>query len=199
MWRDETGNDAKRVCNFEMILIYNHDPHLPKVREYLIMMILIYNDHALKHVQVYKHDSCNILLQHHSSCPHFCFHATWQSGNAKQKYIERNVFHTITIWSTMSIFRSDMWDTISIYFNAFSWLIWLIWINQSTSTWIWKCTEPQMCHRGRSQFLVVPGRYPNGISCWKMATCEFPKAALTQHTRLLSSQSKEQHSLRFYM
>ena len=115
-----TGWNAKRVCNFEMILIYNHDPHLPKVREYLIMMILIYNDHALKHVQVYKHDSCNILLQHHSSCPHFCFHATWQSGNAKQKYIERNVFHTITIWSTMSIFRSDMWDTISIYFNAFT-------------------------------------------------------------------------------
>ena len=75
----------------------------------------------------------------------------------------------------------------------------IVGINQSTSTWIWKCTEPQMCHRGRSQFLVVPGRYPNGISCWKMATCEFPKAALTQHTRLLSSQSKEQHSLRFYM
>lgn len=43
MWRDETGNDAKRLHNFEMFW--------KQVRAFLITMILIYNDEALKHVK----------------------------------------------------------------------------------------------------------------------------------------------------
>ena len=76
-------------------------------------------------------------------------------------------------------FRTGMWDTISMLLwlwesinlnllglgNVYSFSV--LKIDKGLLNSILnapdRCTEPQMCHRGRSQFLVVPGRYSNGL------------------------------------
>lgn len=88
-WCNKKGCVILKCLEASARISDNHDPHLqwscPQTckKKNMIPPTSFYNRHL--------------------SCPHFCFHATWQSGN-----------HTITIWSTMSIFESDMWDTISM-------------------------------------------------------------------------------------
>lgn len=114
MWRDETGNDAKRLHNFEMFW--------KQVRAFFITMILIYNDQALKHVKK------TWFLQHHSTTslelPTFLLpcHLT-----VRQPY-HHHLINYVNI---------PKWH-VRHHFNICQCFYWLIWINQSTSTWIWK-------------------------------------------------------------